>query len=104
VAQTFERLWAVQSSPLWTVPPGDPGSQRVFHNSVYYRGWMTLQALRQTVGDDDFFEILKTWAADHKDGNGSTPQFIALAEKISGKQLDPLFQAWLYGKTRPDHP
>ncbi|WP_027341737.1 M1 family metallopeptidase [Hamadaea tsunoensis] len=104
VKDTFERLWSSKSSPLWTVPPGDPGNQRVFNNSVYSRGGMTLEALRLTVGDDAFFQILKTWVTDHKFGNGSTPQFIALAEKISGKDLDQLFQQWLYGKTRPDHP
>ncbi|HET6987665.1 MAG TPA: hypothetical protein VFI00_13665, partial [Kribbella sp.] len=28
-------------------------------------------------------------------------QFIALAEKISGQQLDTLFQTWLFTTTKP---
>ena len=51
---------------------------------------MTLHALRVTVGDDAFFKILKAWAAEKRDGNATTAEFIALAERISGKELDRL--------------
>ena len=57
---------------------------------------MTLHALRLAVGDDDFFEILQTWAADHAGGNVTTDEFIALAESISGQELDELFETWLF--------
>jgi aminopeptidase N len=57
---------------------------------------MTLHALRVAVGDDDFFTILRTWAARHEGGNVTTAQFIALAERVSGQQLDDLFEAWLH--------
>ena len=102
--QTFDRLYAQASHPMWRVPPGDPGADDPFKGSVYERGAMTLHALRLTVGDTAFFEIVKTWAADKRNGNATTPEFVALAERISGKQLDALFQAWLYGKTRPPRP
>jgi aminopeptidase N len=62
---------------------------------------MTLHQLRLAVGDDDFFTILRTWAADHQYGNGTTEQFTALAEKVSGQQLDELFQTWLYTPSKP---
>jgi aminopeptidase N len=62
---------------------------------------MTLHQLRLAVGDDDFFEILRTWTADHRYGNATTAEFTALAEKISGKDLDALFQAWLYTPSKP---
>ena len=57
-----------------------------------------------TVGDDDFFRILKTWAAEKRDGNATTAEFIAVAERVSGEELDALFDAWLYGKTKPSRP
>ena len=44
----------------------------MFSSAVYYRGAMTLAALRHLVGDADFFDILKTWVADHRHGNAST--------------------------------
>jgi hypothetical protein len=51
------------------VLPGDPGPQAQFHDAVYERGAMALQTLRATVGDEAFFAILRTWAAEHKDGH-----------------------------------
>ena len=73
----------------------DPGVDRWFSEAVYQRGGLTLHALRRTVGDEAFFEILQTWSADFRHANVTTDGFIALAEEISGEQLDDLFEAWL---------
>ncbi len=62
---------------------------------------MTLQVLRNQVGDRDFFRILRAWARKKAGGNGTTGQFIALAERISGQQLDDLFQTWLFTAGKP---
>ena len=70
-------------------------------SAVYRRGAMTLQALREKIGDEEFFAILRTWAADHRNGLGTTPEFIALAERISGQDLTAFFQTWLYTKGKP---
>ena len=53
---------------------------------------MTLQALREKVGDDVFFTILRSWYAENRNGNVTTADFIALAERVSGRQLDEFFQ------------
>ena len=73
----------------------------MFHTPVYDRGAMTLQALRQKVGNEVFFTILRTWYADNRNGNVTTAEFIALAEQISGQQLDEFFRVWLYQEGRP---
>ncbi len=83
------------------VPPGDPGPQELFQTSVYLRGGMTLQALREAIGDDAFFRVLRTWIDEHRDGSVATPEFIELAERESGQQLDELFQRWLYDPVQP---
>jgi aminopeptidase N len=90
------------NAELWDVPPGDPGRTQLFGRSVYDRGGMTLHALRQRVGEDRFWEIMRTWHTEHKGGNATTDQFIALSERISGTQLDGFFRAWLYEKGRPE--
>jgi aminopeptidase N len=74
---------------------------QLFHTPVYDRGAMTLQALRNEVGDDAFFRTLRAWYADNKYGNVTTADFIAVAERESGEQLDGLFQEWLYEEGRP---
>ncbi len=91
-----------QQTAFWTPPPGDPGSPEfLFNGTIYYRGAMTLQALREKIGDGDFFRILRRWAAEHRYGNVTTPQFVALAEQVSGMQLDHFFDVWLYQPEKP---
>lgn len=101
---TFDGYYADTGSEIWSSPPGAPTARDLFSSSVYVRGAMTLHALRRTVGDAAFFTILKNWAAEQKDRNPTTADFIALAERVSGRQLDQLFQDWLYGTTRPSRP
>jgi aminopeptidase N len=82
-------------------PPGDPGTRELFQTTVYLRGGMTLQALREDIGDDAFFTVLRSWIDEHRGGTASTADFIALAERVSGKQLDELFDEWLYATELP---
>jgi hypothetical protein len=87
--------------PLWAVTIGDPGPDNLFNFAVYFRGAMTLHALRQEVGDDDFFRILRRWVATQAGGHVTTDEFIRLAERVSGEQLDDLFQVWLFTPSKP---
>ncbi|WP_055499732.1 M1 family metallopeptidase, partial [Streptomyces albus] len=86
---------------FWKVAPGDPGPDNQFHSAVYDRGALALQALRNEIGDKDFFAILKGWPALHKDGNATVRDFIGYAEKVSGKPLAGLFDTWLYQPSKP---
>jgi aminopeptidase N len=105
VQENFERLYAQPATAsLWKSKVADPGAPNLFISSVYNRGGMTLQALRLTVGDAKFFSILRSWAQLNRGGNGSTKEFIALSERISHKNLDALFTAWLYTPSKPAHP
>jgi hypothetical protein len=36
---------------------------------------MTVHALRRTIGDPAFFALLKSWPAEHRDGNVRTEDF-----------------------------
>jgi hypothetical protein len=91
-----------QDTAFWTPPPADPGSPVfLFNGTIYDRGAMTLQALREKLGDRVFFRILRDWAAEHRYGNVTTAQFIALAERDSGRNLDRFFQVWLYQPEKP---
>ncbi len=90
--------------PFWQLPIGDPGPDAMFDGPVYTRGAMTLQQLRVAVGDDAFFRILRKWASIKRGGNGSTAEFIKLAERVSGQDLDALFTTWLFTPGKPDLP
>jgi aminopeptidase N len=102
--QWFEQLYNTppQDSAFWNPPPGDPGTPVfLFNGTIYYRGGMTLQALREKVGDMAFFRIMRDWATENRFGNVTTPQFIQLAERDSGLDLQKFFGAWLYTEGKP---
>ena len=87
---------------LWNPPPGRVSLQRqLFATSVYLRGAMALQALRMKIGNRDFFQVLRRWAARNRYGYATTRRFIALSERVSGRQLDDLFARWLLEKGKP---
>ncbi|MET8250882.1 M1 family metallopeptidase [Micromonospora sp. NPDC005197] len=102
--QAFDIRYERVPAAVWKTPPGKPGVKDLFSESVYQRGGMTLHALRVAVGDKAFFQIVKTWAAEKRNGTATTAEFVALAERISGKQLDALFEAWLNGTKKPAQP
>ncbi len=88
--------------PFWSIQIGDPGPDGLFDFAVYNRGAMTLHQLRLIIGDDAFFELIETWARTKAGETVTTQQFIGLAERISGMQLDDLFDEWLFTASKPD--
>ena len=102
--QWFKQLYnrPAQDSAFWNPPPADPGAPVfLFDRTIYYRGGMTLQALREKVGDLAFFRIMRDWATQNRFGNVTTSQFIQLAERDSGLDLQRFFTTWLYTEGKP---
>jgi hypothetical protein len=100
--ELFNSFYATPAdSSVWTVPVAEPGAANIFSFAVYNRGAMALHQLRLAVGDTAFFRILREWSARNSAGNATTSQFTALAEQVSGMDLDALFTAWLYTPSKP---
>lgn len=82
----------------------DPTPELMFDDRVYKRGALTLHALRRTVGDAVFFEILQTWVAENSGGSVTTGDFVAHCERVSARDLAELFDAWLHQLPLPQLP
>lgn len=77
----------------------------LFSDSVYLRGAMALYALRQTVGDATFFDILKTFLRAYRGRNATSQDFIQIAVYVSRKpSVKKLLNDWLYEKKVPPLP
>jgi aminopeptidase N len=106
--QQFDELYATPEDSsagedLWFPAPNAlADASELFHTPVYDRGAMTLQALRQKVGEATFLDIVRSWYAENRYSNVTTADFIALAERKSGQQLDQFFDAWLFEEGRPE--
>jgi aminopeptidase N len=98
----YEEILAIPADDeFWHTEVADPGPFGLFLDPVYDRGAATLHALRLAVGDADFFAIAQEWVQRYDDGTASTADFEALAEEVSGDDLDALFTAWLHTPTKP---
>jgi aminopeptidase N len=102
--QQFDQIMSEPASreQLWDPPPAAiPDPAHLFAESIYVRGGLALEALRQRIGNTAFYATLRDWAAGHAYGNATIPEFLALAESESGQDLDAFFEAWLYEKGKP---
>ena len=86
------------------VPPGKPAPDDLFNSGVYDWGALGLHALRLQIGDDAFFQTLKTYFDRNKGGNVTPDDFISAAEDVSGQELNPFFDRWFYSDTLPEIP
>ncbi len=107
--ETFDALYdhgEDDHEGLWDFPPAKPTSaERISDPPVYERGAMVLHKIRQTVGDDTFYDIVQGWAADHRHGTADTADFTAYVErKAPDADFGPIWDEWLYGDGKPDRP
>lgn len=86
---------------FWKTLIADPGADHIFDSPVYERGAMTFQALRNRIGEDAFWTLLRTWVSTKRGGNGTSEEFEALAAQVSGQDLTGFFDAWLRTGTKP---
>lgn len=98
-ARLVDRAIAAQSPA-----PGDPGPGGLFDASVYRRGAVTLHALRLIVGDEVFFDILRTWLDRFGGGSASIADFVSLSEELHGDDLSEFFTLWLSDAPLPPLP
>jgi aminopeptidase N len=63
-------------------------------NSYHKGGWV-LHMLRRQVGDEAFFEGLRTFYTQYRGGNADTDAFRKVMETVSGRNLGAFFEQWL---------
>jgi aminopeptidase N len=107
--QTFKELYdhgEDSDEDLWSFPPArQPSAEHVSGDPVYTRGAMVIHKIRQTLGDDAFYDLVQGWTAAHRHGNADTDDFTAyVEEQAPEKDFDAIWDDWLYGEGKPDRP
>lgn len=102
VQKSFDKDYAAPASDdVWKGKVADPGRDHIFDSLVYDRAAMAIHVLRGQIGDPAFWRLLRTWQAVNRYGNGSTKEFVALAQRVSGKDLTKWADDWLYSPGKP---
>ena len=91
---------ALVRSPTDQGPVARP--DELFGPVSYDAGATVLHALRATIGDEAFFEGLRTWVTAYEDSTATTDDFADHMEAVSGADLDSFFDAWVEAEDRPD--
>ncbi|GAB3665312.1 M1 family metallopeptidase [Nocardioides korecus] len=83
---------------------GDPGPELMFDDRVYKRGALLLHALRLELGDEAFFEVLRSWVSQHAHGTVTTDLFAEHLAQETDLDVDDLLEAWLAQELLPELP
>jgi len=67
----------------------------------YNKGGAILHMLRNYVGDEAFFTVLKAYLTEYKYQSAEVHQLRLIFEKITGKDLNWFFNQWYYGANHP---
>ena len=81
------------------------GVWTIFSSRVYDKGAWVLHMLRGVVGDTAFFDIMHTYYDDprYKWKDATSEDFRDLCEEVTGTDLHPFFQDWIYGTYYPKY-
>jgi aminopeptidase N len=80
---------AIVAQPVAAFSPEDYGP------IVYIKGPLFFHNLRQQVGDDAYFEIMRRYLKRHKYDIATPESFLAIAEEVSGQNLDEIYRRWI---------
>ena len=70
----------------------DPTSYELL---VYAKSALFFNALRETLGDELYFQVLQTYLAENRYRIATPNTFLATAERVSGQDLAPVVEQWL---------
>ncbi|MBV4356431.1 M1 family metallopeptidase [Pinibacter aurantiacus] len=100
---TDERNKAIKFSKRTNAPIINPTSDYVslLNAFSYQKGAWVLHMLRRKLGDDIFWKAIKEYYSTYRGKNANTDDLRAVFEKVSGTDLKPFFQQWLYTKEHP---
>lgn len=76
-------------------------SEGEYGGFVYGKGPLFFNALRREVGDETYFKIMQTYYDEYKYKIAQPDDLIEVIERVSGRNIEPLFETWLQNKVVP---
>ncbi|MDT0203449.1 M1 family metallopeptidase [Nocardioides sp. AE5] len=82
-------------------PPGNYDASRFAESNVYYGPALMWHELRGMLGDDRFWDMVRTWPTVNPMGNPTREEYLAWIQEYTGEDLTAFFDAWLLGEETP---
>jgi hypothetical protein len=96
-ALTFE-----QTASLARVPSNLDDQSIAYQYLMYAKGAFVFKLLRDTLGDQKFDQLLKTYLQEYRGKNASIDDFEKLATRVSGQNMRYFFARWVEGTGVPE--
>lgn len=84
--------------------PAEPTEPNLFKRMRYDGSTLVLYALREKVGQETFGRIERAWVTEYRGKIAGTQDYVDLASKVAGQDLDNFLHPWLYGAKTPPMP
>jgi aminopeptidase N len=83
-------------------PPGDYDPRNFGEGNIYYGPALMWHSLRQRIGDDAFWAMVKKWPTVRAGESATRGEFLDWVEQETGAELTSFFDAWLLGQESPE--
>jgi aminopeptidase N len=96
LAEVIELALAFEQEASIARAPAQLNDQTPAYRSIiFYKGAYVYHMLRTTMGDQKFFQLIKTFYTTYKDRDAGIDDFEKLADKVSGNNLRGFFGLWV---------
>ncbi|GEP37459.1 metallopeptidase [Nocardioides psychrotolerans] len=82
-------------------PPAAYDPQSFGSGNIYYGPALMWHELRQQIGDDEFFRIMRAWPEERTNGSAGRDDYLPWLEEQTGEELSAFFDSWLLGEQTP---
>ena len=84
------------------VNPAITDYMKVLSTNTYQKGGWVLHMLRKKLGDDLFWEGIRTYYATYTHSNAYSDDLRKVLEDVSGQSLEAFFDQWVYQAGHPE--
>ena len=75
---------------------------KVLSTNTYQKGSWVLNMLRHKLGDETFWQGIRTYYKTYQNSNAMTDDFRKVMEEVSGENLIDFFTQWIFTKGHPE--
>src|SRR5437764_5546951 len=96
-ALTFE-----QTSSIVRAPSALDDQSAAYQSIVFYKGAMVFRMLRETMGKQQFTQLLRKFLEQYRNKSASIDDFERLTSQVAGKNMRYFFAQWVEGTGVPE--
>jgi aminopeptidase N len=96
-ALTFE-----QTSSIVRAPSALDDQSAAYQSIVYYKGAMVFRMLRETLGKQQFSQLMRKFLEQYRNKNASIDDFERLTTQVAGRNMRYFFARWVEGTGVPE--